>query len=335
VINNKPDVFIVGAPKCGTTAMAHYLGGHPDIFMARKEMHAFGSDLRFSPHFYRRDQNAYLEEFKNRNGCRRAVDASVWYLYSKEAAAEIKAFNPEARVIIMLREPAEMLHSLYYQFRFDGNEHLSTFEQALDAEDDRHDGRRIGRQAYLAQGLFYREAACYSEQVQRYFKVFGRERVRVILYDDFAADVRGCHRGTLEFLGIDAARMPADFKVINPAKRVKSPALRAVMSDPLVRSAMLALRPWVPGAIFRMMQIIDARLRRSNTRIERRAPLDPELHAGLKLQFAPEVQRLSRLLDRDLTHWTRPAPGTAGRIARPAAGPDEHTYSQPSQPTLA
>jgi len=334
-MNNKPDVFIVGAPKCGTTAMAHYLGEHPDIFVARKEMHAFGSDLRFSPHFYRRKRDAYLAEFKDRNGRGHAVDASVWYLFSEEAAAEIKAFNPESRIIIMLREPAEMLHSLYYQFRFDGNEHLPTFAEALDAEDDRHDGRRIGRKAYLAQGLFYREAACYAEQVQRYYKVFGRERVKVVLYDDFAADVRGTYRETLEFLDVDASRAPADFKVINPAKSVRSTGLRAVMSDPWLRSAALALRPCIPGMFFRAMQMIDARLRRTNTHFEKRPPLAPEVRANLRLEFAPEVQRLGRLLDCDLTHWLRSTPGIPGGFARPVPGTNDYIYSQPAKPTIA
>ncbi len=141
----RPDVFIVGAPKCGTSAMAHYLAGHPEIFMARKEMHFFGSDLRFGTQFYRRDQAAYLEEYKSWNGQTHAAEASVWYLFSKRAAEEIHAFNPEARIIILLREPAEMLYSLYYQFRFDGNEYLPSFEEALRAEGERVAGRSVGR----------------------------------------------------------------------------------------------------------------------------------------------------------------------------------------------
>jgi hypothetical protein len=315
--------------------MAEYLGAHPDIFMARKEMHAFGSDLRFSPHFYRRNHNAYLAEFQNRNGCRHAADASVWYLFSAEAAAEIKAFNPEARIIIMLREPAEMLYSLYYQFRFDGNEHLPTFSAALDAEDDRHEGRRIGRQAYLAQGLFYREAACYWEQVNRYLSVFGRNRVKVILYDDFAADVRGTYRETLEFLGVDATRIPTDFRVVNAAKNVKVPALRTLMSDPWLRSTALALRPFIPGMVFRTMQKLDSRLRNFNSRVEQRAPFDLVLRARLKKEFEPEVERLGRLLNRDLQHWTWTSSANAGVFSSPAAGTVGHFDSQPAQPTAA
>src|SRR5262249_13384323 len=94
-MNDRPDFFIVGAPRSGTTAMAQFLSGHPDIFMARKEMHVFGADLRFGRRFYRRDLPTYLAEFRG-HGRRRAGEASVWYLFSAQAAAEIKRFNPEA-----------------------------------------------------------------------------------------------------------------------------------------------------------------------------------------------------------------------------------------------
>ena len=211
--------------------MDQYLAAHPDIYMAKKEMHTFGADLRFGPQFYRRDLEAYLAEFAARNGERRAGEASVWYLFSTQAAAEIHAFNPEARIIIMLREPAEMLYSLYYQFRFDGNEHLPTFEEALAAEDERRAGRRISRQAHFAQGLVYRDTARYTEQVRRYFDVFGRERVHVIIYDDLAADVRATYCRTLDFLGVDSTadrnRLPGDQREqIRQASRAAGPAER-------------------------------------------------------------------------------------------------------------
>jgi len=185
----RPDFFIVGAPKCGTTALAQYLHSHKEIFMpVVKEMHLFGSDLRFTGGFYRRRLDAYLAEYEGRNGELRAGEASVWYLFSKQAAAEIHAFNPQASVIIMLRNPTEMIYSLYHQFLYDGNEHLPTFEEALRAEDDRRAGRNITRHTSFVAGLIYRETALYTAQVRRYFDVFGRDSVKVIIYDDFAAD---------------------------------------------------------------------------------------------------------------------------------------------------
>ena len=298
---------MVGAPKCGTSAMAQFLGTHPEIFMARKEMHHFGRDLRFAPKFYRRDLAAYLAEFEGWKEQARGGEASVWYLFSADASREIHAFNPDASIIIMLREPAQMLHSLYHQFYFDGNEDLPSFEEALEAEPDRRAGRRIGRQAYLVQALAYREVAGYTAQVRRYFDVFGRERVLVILYDDFVADVRETCRRAFKFLGVDPAKIPAKFDVINSAKTVRSPALRAVLRDPGLRAMALALRPRLPW-VFALFQKAESRLQKANTRFHKRPPLAPETSARLRNQFATEVERLGQLLGRDLSHWSSPLP---------------------------
>jgi hypothetical protein len=298
----KPDVFIVGAPKCGTSAMDQYLAAHPQVFMAKKEMHRFGADLQFGAQFYRRDQEAYLAEFASRNGELHAGEASVWYLFSKRAAAEIHAFNPEARIIIMLRDPAEMLYSLYSQFRFDGNEHLATFEEALAAEDDRRAGRRMTRQTYFPQGLVYRETARYTEQVERYFEVFGREQVHVVIYDDLKADVRATYCDVLDFLGVDPTR-ETDFQVVNGNKTVKHSALRGLLNDPLVRSTAVAIGRRLPRPVFAALHDVERRLWKLNSRPEQRTLMAPETRARLKHEFAPEVMRLSELLGRDLTHW--------------------------------
>jgi len=298
-----PGIFIVGAAKSGTTAMSDYLGAHPDIFMARKEMHVFGSDLQFAPHFYRRNLTEYAKEFRDATNQRLSGEASVWYLLSRNAATEIHQFNPDARILIMLREPVEMMYSLYHQFLYDGNEHLATFEDALAAEEGRRAGKLVSRQAYLPQGLLYREAARYSDQVRRYFEIFGRERVHVILYDDFAADTAGTYRRALEFLEVAPDFQP-DFKIVNGNKGVRSPALRAFLRNPRIWSAALAIRRVAPEFVFTTMQQVEARLRKFNTSPEKRAPLSTALHAQLKRAFAPEVERLSELLGRDLTPWT-------------------------------
>ena len=285
--------------------MSSYLAGHPDVFMARKEMHHFGSDLRFGQQFYRRGMTEYLSEFGGWKGQRSAGEASVWYLRSQQAAAEIKAFNPDARVVIMLREPVEMLYSLYFAFRWDGNEHIPTFEAALNAENERRIGRHITRQTYFIQGLVYREAAHYVEQVRSYFEVFGRERVHVILYDDFAADVPGVYRKTLDFLGVDSSRAQKEFKTVNGNKSARNRIVRAILHDKTVRSAMLSVRPLLPRRVFSGMQKLDAFIRKCNARPQVRPPMSPELRARLKREFAPEVERLSALLRHDLTHWSR------------------------------
>ena len=307
-VRKSPFFFIVGAPRCGTTALGEYLSQHPDIFMAKKEMHHFGSDLHFGPQFYRRDRTAYLSEFDAWDGQARAGEASVWYLFSKQAASEIKAFNPDSRIIIMLRKPAEMLGSLYNVFRCDGNEHLPTFREALAAETDRRAGHKIGRRTYLRQGLVYREVARFTEQVRRYYELFGRERVHVVLYDEFAAKTTRVFKDVLDFLDVDSTQIPAVLPVINgnvSANTVKCSFLRNLLSDPLVRGSAIALSSRLPHSISKAMQIVEARLTQMNHRHSKRPQVDADIEERLCREFTPEVERLSDLLGRDLMHWNR------------------------------
>ena len=299
-----PDFFIIGAPKCGTTALAEYLSHHPDIFMARKEMHYFGSDLRFGSQIYCRKRADYLREFAGWSGQSRAGEASVWYLFSKKAAEEIKAFSPDARIIIMLREPTEMLHSLYYQFFLDGNEHLPTFGAALAAQADRRAGRRLTRQTYFPQGLAYQEVARYSEQIRRYLDVFGPDRVHVVLYDEFAANTAAMYAEVLNFLGVAPAAVDKTFPVINASQTIKSPLLRAIMSDPLMRGTAIAMHTWLPRPLFAILQKLEGHLMQFNIRRAKRPKLDIALRNELKIQFASEVKRLGELLGRDLSSWS-------------------------------
>jgi hypothetical protein len=299
-----PDFFIVGAPKCGTTAMNEFLAAHPDIYMAQKEMHFFGADLRFRPQFYRRDKAAYLGTFDSGKHHRLRGEASVRYLFSTKAATEIISFNPRARAIIMLREPVEALHSMYFQLRLDGTEDLPTFEEALAAEPDRRAGRRVPSLAYLPQALLYREAVSYTEQVRRYFSAFGRERVHVIIYDDFARDQAAVYRQTLEFLGVDPERATPNFKTINGCKEVRWPTLRAVIANPRVRSAAVALGRRLPLPLLNAMRGAESSVNRMNSRRMKRPPLRMELKAQLKREFADEAASLGELLGRDLTFWS-------------------------------
>jgi len=309
----KPDFFIVGAPKCGTTALNHYLAAHPDIFMAKKETHFFGADLRFGPQlqYYRRYPNEYSAEFAAWSGQARGGETSVWYLFSQKAAEEIKAYNPDARIIIMLREPVAMLYSLYCQFVADGNEHLPTFKDALAAEAERQAGRRLNRQTYFAQALVYRATARFSEQVKRYFDVFGRERVHVVIYDDFSARTADVYRQALNFLGVAPGPVDREFEVINGNVNgnhsVKSSAMRAILNDPFVRRTAINLHAWLPRGIFTTIKNAGLKLNELNfnNKPRKRQQMEPELQYSLSREFAPEIDRLSQLLGRDLTEWSR------------------------------
>jgi Sulfotransferase domain len=298
----RPDFFLVGAPKCGTTALNDYLRQHPEIFLPKKkEINFFGADLVFYKPRVTKEQ--YLAHFAEAKAEKRIGEAAVWYLYSKLAAAEIKDFGPAASIIIMLRSPVDMMYSMHGQRLYNDNENIRDFAEALAAEEERKQGRRIYQNAANAMGFFYRDIARYTQQVQRYFEVFGRDKVQVIIYDDFKSDTPGVYRKTCEFLEVDSQFRPV-FTVINPSKTVRNEALRRFLRypPPSVRwfLRLLRLRP-VPGE-----RGFKGWLKRLNSKPIPRPPMDRELKSRLQAEFLPEVQQLSELLERDLTHWCRP-----------------------------
>lgn len=297
----EPDFFIVGAPKCGTTAMNEYLKKHPDIFIPyRKEPHFFGSDLE-SNWWFDSDSERYFSLFSDARNEKRVGEASVYYMYSKRAAAEIKEFAPSGKIIVMLRNPVDMIYSYHSACLYNGNEDIADFEEALEAEQDRREGHRVPPGAPFPEGLFYSRIAMYSEQLQRYIDIFGWDNVHIIIFDDFKNDTAGVYRKTLRFLGVQEDSQTT-FKTINPNKRVRNNALQEFLQKPPEPVRILA-RTLLPRRRLRfsLVQALSA----SNTRYEQRSEMDPELRRHLQNEFAPEVERLGNLIGRDLSHWSR------------------------------
>ncbi len=266
--------------------MYSYLRQHPEIWVSvHKEPHFFGSDLTPLPGAIR-EEPLYHELFAGAGDRPRAGEASVWYLLSERAPFEIRAFAPSARIIILLREPAQMIHSLHALFTRTGNEDLSTFEEALAAEPERREGRRIPPGAYLPEGLLYTHVAQYAAKVERYFEVFGRENVHCILFDDLVRDTAAVYRRTLEFLGVD----PGFAAELDPRRANE-------------RARMLAIRQLTRTSpeVRRRIQFKEIRLHDGGPRV----PLSAGLAARLREHFTEDVARLGSLLGRDLGAWTR------------------------------
>jgi hypothetical protein len=295
-----PHFFIVGAPKSGTTAMYEYLRAHRELYLPeRKELRYFGADLeiRDRPRLTHED---FLRFFRDAPAGSLIGTAYVWYLFSTTAAREIAEFNPEAKIIVMLRNPVDMLPALHSEHLANGNEDLADFAEALAAEPDRRSGRRIPSHSHLPQGLHYRSVPRYTGQLRRYFDAFGRENVHVAIFDDLAQDPNSVYAQILHFLGVKPHSGPSSFDVINANRKVRSERLRHFLARP----------PNVPRKVIRAL--VPARLRRglyerakaANVVYVPREPIDPRLRAQLQREFAGEVEQLSELLGRDLSHWS-------------------------------
>lgn len=298
-IERKPDFFIVGAPKCGTTALDFYLKQHPEIYMAPKELHYFGADLIFRCPIKSRQGSNYFEFF---SGIKEqwAGETSVWYLYSKTAAEQIHAFNQNSKIIVILRNPIDFLYSLYYQLRWNGDEPLETFESALEAEQSRRQGYNLRNTTAHGprQALYYIDTVRFTDQLWRYLKIFGKENVLVILYDDFSENTAAVYWNVLNFLGVSSEFQP-QFDVVNGNKIIKNEALwRFIKFGPAWLRA--AWRTTLPGpARGQILRTIN----KINTKSAPRPPMRHETRVYLEKVLTPEVESLSKLLGRDLMHW--------------------------------
>lgn len=302
-MTRKPDFFIVGAPRCGTTAMYEYLRQHPEIFMPeRKEPHFFGSDLTVTPKFvyYTRDIQEYCNLFATARNEKRIGEASTLYLKSRRAPAEIKKFSPAAKVIIMLRNPVDVIYSLHSHVVYIGEEEIKDFEGALEAERDRTLGLRIPKGNGLLDSLLYREVVKFSQQVERYFQIFGQDNVHIIIYDDLRDDTLGAYKGTLRFLGISSDFQP-ELGIIYENRRARSKVLQYMWANrptTVQRYLMDCTPPWLSQGVLKALKLVGSRP-------ASRLPMNSELQGRLKAEFKPEVERLSQLLGRDLTHWCK------------------------------
>lgn len=286
----KPNFFIVGAPRCGTSSLRSYLKEHPDIFMsAEKELYFFDSDLRPSG-WQPPSLQQYLANFAAAGDQKIIGEATPSYLRSERAAKDIKAFNPEARIVIMLRNPVDVMHSLHSAALY-SREPLTDFEAAVEADARRKAPELIG----------YREFTDFPRQVQRYLDQFGRQHVHIIIFDDLKEDTASVYRSTLQFLDLDLVGPMPEFSVVNANTNVRHLRLHKNLAQPggVFRHVARALLP--P----RLRSRIQRSLLKSNRAAGPRPPMDPRVRRRLQKEVQPQVEQLSKLLGRDLTGWVR------------------------------
>jgi Sulfotransferase family len=312
---NQPNFFIVGAPKAGTTSLYHYLGQHPQIFMSPlKEPNFFALEVRpesFGPEFRARarrnlselqtclrgpvleqrfggiisEWEDYLKLFKNVNGEKAIGEASVCYLWSKSAARNIASRIPNAKVLMILRNPVERAFAQYLHSVTNGlvrDSFRKRIEIALRCE---HQDFGI-LNPFLELGLYY-------EQVRRYLEIFPAAQMRVYFFEDYKKRPVQLLADIFRFLDV-------------------SPAFAANMSqkhlEPLIpRSIEMAyflkrygiwqrVKDMSPPALRSRLRVVAFRNRESLV-------MDAESRKRLAAYYEDDVRQLSNLLGRDLAAW--------------------------------
>jgi hypothetical protein len=301
-----PDFFIVGHAKSGTTALYEMLRQHSQIYMPDvKEPWYFVPELRSGVKVANADRHphtleGYLSLFQDATPEQCAGEATPSYLFSHDAARRIAEVQPDARIIAILREPASFLRSLHMQFLQTDVETERDLGKAIALEAKRREGKGIPSTSTRPQALLYSEHVRYVEQLRRYEERFGRERMLVLVYDDFRADNDATVRRVLRFLDVD------DTHAIEPAEVNPTVGVRAPRLSGLVRSLYLGRGPGARGAKRAIKALTPRRLRHEAIGIERRAQLgeplavNERLMCELRVRFAPEVAALGDYLDRDM-----------------------------------
>lgn len=288
----KPDFFILGAPKAATTALAEWLSAHPQIYFSpRKEPHYFNTDgiagtARLA------DYERLFAEADDRHVA--VGEGSTHYLYSATAVPRILEYQPDARFIVSVRNPLEMAPALHDECLRQGWETVRRFERAWRLQDARRRGQSVPTPACGdPDRLLYGPYARLGEQLERLYQRVGSDQVKVILVDDLRRDPGAVYRAVLEFLDVKDDGRTA-FPTLNSAPHTRS----VLLSQLIRRTSMLRDALWRPGDWG-----LAAAIRRINTRARDRAALDEAMRAELCDYFADDVDRLGRLLNRDLSAW--------------------------------
>lgn len=298
-----PNFFIIGAPKCGTTAMSEYLRPHPRIFMSfPKEPNHFCKDM--PGRIQIADNDKYRALFAEADDTHQAVgEASVHYLRSYVAVPDLLKDYPDPRIIAMVRNPVTFLPSWHNQIVYSLTEPVTDFEEAWRLQEPRRRGEQLPRNCQHPRIFDYADAAMFGEQTQRLLEHVPRERVLFLKFEDFVADTRGAYQSILGFLGVDDDGRD-DFPQTNAAHQHKSRT-----ANLLVRKGYKALskvnfldrqNPVRRLARKGLKQVISA-----NQTYHKPQKASPALAAEIYDTLKDDIDLFERLSGLDLADWRR------------------------------
>lgn len=296
----KPNFFIIGAPKCGTTALSEYLRGHPNIFISQpKEIHYFAED--FPQHRVVKSLDQYMRLFQEATSEHLAVgEASVWYLYSSIAGHNIYRFNGNAKIAVMLRNPVDLVHSLHSQVVYSLDEDEKDFETAWRLQSLRKRGISVPKNCRAPAVLQYLQVGRLGDQIERLLEIFPSDQVKIILFDDFMMSTKDVYEDVLSFLGVPSNGR-SDFPCINASKVHKLKWLAYLTQKPPFP------RGYFPQSLKKLLGLEQTgvldKIRQLNAREKLRKPLSPIFRAELVNEFKEDVEKLSQILNKDLSHW--------------------------------
>ncbi|MFP4173159.1 MAG: sulfotransferase family protein [Candidatus Hydrogenedentota bacterium] len=300
-----PDFFIAGAMKSGTTALDTYLSEHPRIHMARpKDGNFFGED--FEPVRVVKDWDEYRAMFRHTkcDDISLTGEATAMYLHSKTAPVNIYHYNPRARLVVLLRNPVDLVHSFHNQLLYNGDEDVSEFERAWELQTRRARGEALPRRCRQPRQLQYYAIGALGAHMERWRHYFPWEQFKVVLFEDLVQQPHQVYTEILRFIGVETDHR-VEFKPANESKQHRLRLVGHFSEQP---------PPWLQTVVKKAKQVTGRErfgvldlVRALNRKPYIRPALRPAFRQYLTDVFEEDIQRLSVMVGKDLSHWTKPS----------------------------
>jgi hypothetical protein len=307
---NKPNFFLVGAAKSGTTSLSSWLDSHPDLYVSPiKEPNYFSTDIDVSKFrkgylksfeaedsielkplkkrqiAFLRDEELYAQLFKPNNFMVHAGECSTSYLYSDAAAESIHAFNSDSKILIMLRNPLERAYSHYLmavQMGLESNEFLSAFKRDMNKAD----------KGWGVSELYF-ELGQYSQQLKRFLKVFPENQIKVVLFEDWIQQPKETQESICKFLNVSIFAALQN-EVLNKSVSPKNPRLHRFLMQSGLKDLVKKVLP---------KEFFD-KIKGGQYKGEKEV-LAPEERKYLVNLYRDEILELQGLIKRDLSNWLK------------------------------
>ncbi|OUV70037.1 MAG: hypothetical protein CBC83_09545 [Flavobacteriales bacterium TMED123] len=294
---NLPNFIIIGAMKAATTSIYTYLKQHPDIFMPKVKEPMFFNNYHQDNKYVVKGSNkkkiTTLKQYKSLFDEVKAEgaigEASPSYIYNEKAAELIKKEIPNVKIIVVLRQPVERAYSNFLHAKRAGKEAENDFEKTFDLEDE----RKIANWSPL---YHYKSKGFYFEQLQRYFKVFPKENIKILLFEDIVKSPMESTQKLFSFLEVDANFKPDTSRKTNVSGKPKGMLgwiLMKIRYYNLLPN--IQLSKYLPQSAIRLL---------FKAVYEKPEKLDKHLKKKLtEKHFKSDILQLEKLIEKDLSHW--------------------------------
>lgn len=296
-----PNFLLIGAQKAGTTALNYYLKEHPQIYMSPIKEPGFFDFEGQKPNFagpgdrelydhVSTDIESYRQLFQGVSDEIAIGEATTWYLYSSKAPERIKQYIPDAKLIVILRNPVDRAYSAFMHAIRDSRESITDFARALEEEET-----RISQNwEYI---WHYKQMGFYSVQLKRYFDLFDRNQIKVFLYEDLKDNPDALVQDICQFLNVDETLISGSLPRRNVSGLPKNKFLDFFLEK---QNAQWIKKPFKLFLSSKIRENIVVTLKNKN---RTKPSISPAVKIQLTKVYREDILRLQELIEQDLSSW--------------------------------